>query len=198
MNELLDFQRTHVDHLGQPLVADGVDGPRTQWARAFAGLHDDQQRILYEARSHLGHSEQPPGSNRSALIDEWLWRCGVPTGSPWCAAFVSWCLSEVRNVRMASALGFGRAGLFETFKPAAGDVFAFPTDDAGHGHCGLVCGVAAASVMTYEGNVDSQVRCLRRLTAGLRFWRLARVGGGPPPPVILKQPFRAQVIAGTR
>lgn len=37
----------------------------------------------------VGICEDPPGSNRSPEIDEWLADLGVPLGSPWCAAMVA-------------------------------------------------------------------------------------------------------------
>ncbi len=51
--------------------------------------------------------------------------------------------------------------------------------------------------MTYEGNVDSQVRCLRRSIEGLKFWRLAKQAGGALP-LVPGVTFRAQAMLGTR
>lgn len=45
-------------------------------------------RALERARGYIGTTEQPPGSNRGPLIDEWNRTAGVPAGSYWCCSFV--------------------------------------------------------------------------------------------------------------
>lgn len=200
MTPIEKFQSEHLNHLGQKLVADGVRGEQTRWAEAFELLHEEQKLILSEARDHLGLAEKPLGSNRHPRIDRWNKRCGAPVGSPWCASAASWCLSEVRSVRCALALGFDRWELEEVAEPAPADLFNFRTDDLGHGHCGLVAGFdfSAREILTYEGNVDSQFRCLLRSTEGLRFWRLAKQAGAGLPLVRKGVAFRRQALAGTR
>lgn len=50
-------------------------------------------RILAEARSHLGTSESPRGSNRGPKIDQWMRRVGYNQPGPWCAGYAS-CMVE--------------------------------------------------------------------------------------------------------
>lgn len=45
--------------------------------------------IARRAILDVGLLEQPPGSNRSPRIDDYLTECGSPLGSPWCAAAVA-------------------------------------------------------------------------------------------------------------
>lgn len=45
-------------------------------------------RALALAQKHVGVKENPPGSNRGALIDSWNRLANVPLGSSYCDAFV--------------------------------------------------------------------------------------------------------------
>jgi hypothetical protein len=49
----------------------------------------DRDIFINIARKYVGTTEQPEGSNRGPLIDEWNRQVGVPVGSFWCASFVS-------------------------------------------------------------------------------------------------------------
>lgn len=63
------------------------------------------------AQHFVGHKEIAP--NRSPLIDYWNRRVGVPLGSPYCAAFVSFVLDSARavkpSIRSAYSLDFANA-----------------------------------------------------------------------------------------
>jgi hypothetical protein len=178
------YQGSHRNHLGQPLRADGVLGPETQWALDYATLCEARRQIITRAQAHLGLTEDPPGSNadRAGLIRGWLARCGAVPGDPWCAAFTSHCLSGLagtgRRVECAGARALGK--LFPpSGEPRPGDIFWYSVGVAGHGHVGLVLGVAGAEVMTIEGNCANMVRCVRRPRAGLNFARTVEaVAGG--------------------
>lgn len=45
--------------------------------------------IVASAMRFVGECEDPPGSNRSALIDQWNTNRGAKLGSFWCASFAS-------------------------------------------------------------------------------------------------------------
>jgi len=47
--------------------------------------------IVIAALDAIGITEIPPGSNRSATIDQWVEAVGSPLGSYWCAAFAAAC-----------------------------------------------------------------------------------------------------------
>ena len=49
----------------------------------------DRDIFIEIARKYVGIKEEPEGSNRSPIIDEWNLQVGVPVGSFWCASFVS-------------------------------------------------------------------------------------------------------------
>jgi hypothetical protein len=56
------------------------------WITDAAGLG---ATIARRALLDVGITEDPPGSNRSPEIDDYLKRVGCPVGQPWCAAAVS-------------------------------------------------------------------------------------------------------------
>jgi hypothetical protein len=162
-----EFQRTHCNHLGQPLDVDDDIGPETQWALDVEAL-GARGRIVLAALDHVGLEEAPPGSNRGPDIDAWLLRCGVPVGLAWCAAFASHCVSfGGTNVHEASVARLAQK-LPQVMTPLAGDVFYWLNPD-GTGHCGIVTGVAASVILTCEGNSEDGVRVWRRERAGLKF-----------------------------
>jgi hypothetical protein len=137
-------------------------------------------QIVERARQHVGHREVAP--NRSPLIDEWLRRCWVSPGLPWCAAFASWCVETLpgtarpgvdgtlnRELRCAGALKLGRM-FEETRNPQPGDLMWFATDAKGAGHIGIVAaGVGLDEVLCIEGNSADGVRYVRRLRSEVRF-----------------------------
>ena len=185
------FQRAHRNHLGQALKVDGDLGPQTRWARDFATICHARQSIVLTAQPFIGLCEVPPGSNSDpdGLILAWLRRCWAKPHDPWCAAFVSWCLSQgvPRAIRQGGAQALGR--MFpETQSPMAGDLFWYPTGQS-TGHVGIVSGSGAIEIMSLEGNCDNAVRCARRFRVApggprLRFSRTVEDVSGTPPGVV--------------
>lgn len=192
-DDLREFQRAHVDPLGQPLSVDGELGPKTQWALDLWSCSPRRRAIVARAQSALGVTEDPPGSNRGHRIDEWLQRAHASSGLPWCAAFASWCLD---TVAIAGALALG-----SHFPPAAepwpGDVMFFATG-GGKGHCGIVLGVSDHEVMTVEGNCQDAVRCVRRARDLVRFASTGPDIGSVRPRSVVSVPFLATALEGTR
>lgn len=192
-DDLREFQKAHVNHLGRPLQVDGILGPESQWALDLFSCSPRRRAVVARAQSRLGHTEEPPGSNRSHLIDEWLQRCHASTGQPWCAAFASWCLE---SVAIAGALALG--GHFPAVdSPLPGDLMFFASG-GGKGHCGLVLGVAKHEVMTIEGNCQDSVRCVRRARDLVRFASTGQDLQGTCPASLPDAAFMATSIAGTR
>lgn len=195
-DEVRTFQAAHVDHLGEQLVADGILGPKTQWALDLFRCSPRRRQVVARAQSRLGVTEEPPGSNRGLRIDEWLQRCHTSSGQPWCAAFASWCLDTVA-IAGALALGSHFPPLSPGAAPWPGDVMFYATG-GGKGHCGIVLGVSAHEVMTIEGNCQDAVRCVRRARDQLRFARTGNDLQGKPPASMPAQPFLATSVEGTR
>ncbi len=194
-DDLKEFQKAHVDPFGHPLTPDGINGPKTQWALDLFTCSPRRRAIVARAQSAIGVTEEPPGSNRGPRIDEWLQRCHVSTGQPWCAAFASWCLD---TVAIAGALALG--GHFDVgagLLPMPGDVMYFATG-AGKGHCGIVLGMSFHEVMTIEGNCADSVRVVRRARDLVRFGSTGMDTQGTRPQPLASAPFMATSVEGTR
>lgn len=189
-DQIQEFQRTHRNHLGEPLAVDGVVGPQTEWAQDVETLCRARREIIRTAQGYIGLAEDPPGSNDdpSHIIRSWLARCFASAGDPWCAAFASFCLSAGLStpMRMAGAQALGKR-FPATTQPLAGDLFWYPTGPV-RGHVGLVLGVAPLEVMTVEGNCNNAVRCTRRDRAALRFSRTVDDVSGTSPGVVPSVP----------
>lgn len=193
-DQIREFQGRNYDWLGDRLKVDGAIGPKTAWAMAIAKLDPRRQAIVARACACVGIVERQ--TNRGPDIDAWLERCGAPLGSPWCAAFASWCISvaSLPVVREASAQRLGKS-LTATRSPEPGDVMWFPTGDW-TGHCGIVIGVGVSEVATVEGNQDNAVRCVRRSIPDVKFGDPANIAHYPgllpqvPPGLVLKNVSR--------
>lgn len=167
------FQREHRDWNGKALVVDGDVGPRTAWAWAVSELEPRRRRAVRRVCNWVGLVEQP--GNRGKPVDDWVSRCGVELGSPWCAAFASYGLSVdgAEPVAIAGAVNLGRRypAVLPGAPVQAGDLVWFPTDTQGHGHCGLaISGVwehpdhpGLEVLATVEGNLGNRVQAVYRI-----------------------------------
>jgi hypothetical protein len=180
-SDVAAYQKRHLNHLGAPLLIDGVLGPQTQWAMDLDTLIAQRRAMVREAQCWLGLTEVPPGSNSDpgGVIQGWLTLCGAKPHDPWCASFLSHCIGASSvEVRIAGALNLG-THFPETRLPLVGDIFTYPTG-GGKGHCGLITGVSAFELMTIEGNCANACRSVRRErglslpgpASKLRFWRV--------------------------
>lgn len=121
------------------------------------------ERALDVARSQLGVTEQPPGSNDGADIAKYRSAvAGSYAGAPWCAYFVSWCAAQAGAPIGDGGTGLGsveqvtawaqRTGRFTT-QPAPGELILF-----GGRHIGIVESVNAdGTLTTIEGNTSDGV-----------------------------------------
>ena len=113
--------------------------------------------IARRALLDVGIAEDPPGSNRSPEIDEYLKRAGVAVGLPWCAAAVAaWfreCGAQTPAVGAASTdawMGWAGAHNLWSQTPAIGSavVYGKPGDAE---HIGVVVRIQPL-LFTIEGN----------------------------------------------
>lgn len=179
------FQAQHVDAEGRPLKMDGEIGSIT-WAVLFGAdsvpaIDRSDDALLARALDIAAGEEAkrvrevPRNSNRGPEVDVYLRRAGVPTGLPWCAAFVYWCFDEAALalgrpnpvVRTAGCLNhWNRApshGAARLLKHQAvadpgrvrpGMVFIMDFG-GGKGHTGFVESVQGGFLATVEGNTDA-------------------------------------------
>lgn len=94
------FQSQNVDEAGLALVVDGEVGSMT-WGSLFgapaaAGTVGGGLAVaaLGTAVTQLGVMEEPTGSNRGPMVDQYLASTGTAPGNFWCMAFVHWCFRE--------------------------------------------------------------------------------------------------------
>jgi len=167
---IADFQREHTDHLGVRLLDDGKIGKKTQWALDLSLHSVPRQQIIARALGFVGTCESPPLSNRSPTIDIFTRRCGA-LGLPWCAAFVSWCISlpGYPEIKEASVQRLSKL-LPNVTEPLPADVVYYLHSD-GTGHCGLLLGSELGSLMTVEGNNNGAVRVVTRQGDQVKFLR---------------------------
>lgn len=68
---------------------------RAEWRKRLKARYDGPDAAILAAisfaRSNLGVTESPPGSNRGAKIDVWERACGC-IAAPWCGCFINACL----------------------------------------------------------------------------------------------------------
>lgn len=182
--DLASFQREHTNHLGVKLKDDSILGPETRWALAMASQPLDRQEIVKRALGYYGMTEDPPGSNRGPQIDVMNRRCGVGVGVPWCASFVSWCLSlpGYQEIKCGSVMKLVKT-LITITEPLPGDVIYFMKPDGIHGHCGLLLGCSLGEIMTVEGNLNHAVRVVTRDMNSVKYLRSVlppQIPGIPP------------------
>lgn len=141
---------------------------------------------LTRATRHLGETEQPPGSNRSPLIDSWNQAAGLALGQPWCMSFAT-AMFKACGVQLGGHGGverfevWAKANHWTVTGPAKGDLVCFDWDGAGWAdHVGIVERVLAVRytrrrfvglIQTIEGNAGNAVSRRRRWVGSAVFVR---------------------------
>lgn len=180
------FQARSVDMRGMALKTDGSVGPLT-WAALFptvplptpsfcSDLAKEAVRIA-AAQEAANVREEPPGSNRGQMIDQYVRSVGLdPSGQyAWCAAFVYWCFDQAATRKGASNPVNRTGSVLDHWRMAAsnarakrlliaegtadpslvlpGMIFVLATG-AGAGHTGLIEQVEGQYLTTIEGNTN--------------------------------------------
>ena len=191
-NAVKAFQSQNLDPNGHPLLVDGIVGPLTWWS-----LRHPKPTI--ETSSAIDFLEMPPpelggsetgraalavasgemrlgaceigGNNRGPWVRKYLNNI-VPEPAPWCAAFVSWCFSQIpQGMPLSYTLGArdilrqmkNKGWTFEPgsgYEPTPGDlVFWWRVRLSGwQGHVGFVHQVRDGILYTLEGNKSPRVQ----------------------------------------
>lgn len=133
---------------------------RTQSAPWLGSAIDLGVAVARRALLDVGICEDPPGSNRSTDIDEFLKRLGVPLGSPWCAAAVASWYDDVGLARPAGA-GAARCETWRAWatehnlwspNPSIGAAVVYGTPEHAE-HIGVVVRLTPL-IMSVEGNTS--------------------------------------------
>jgi hypothetical protein len=116
---------------------------------------------VHYARQYVGQRESN-GANRSDVIDRWNRAVSVPPGSPYCAAFVSAVLTDVRCTAITTRSARARAFIAERrglvldvhaqTRAEVGDILVFKRN--GGGHIAIVERVEGNVVYTVEANTS--------------------------------------------
>ena len=148
---------------------------------------------LQTAIGQLGQSEQPKGSNKGEMVNQYLKAVNLNPGYPWCQAFVFWCYEQAAKKLGAANPVFKTAGALACWNGTAVNFKVLPADamrhpgtikpgaqfilDYGHGkgHTGIIESIEGNILRTIEGNSDNDgsrngwevVRHTRDLTSPL-------------------------------
>lgn len=134
--------------------------------------------VLALARSQIGVSENPPGSNRGTPYHAWF---GAHSqGWQWCAIFVAWVyhhtdpalIHGLRSAYSGDYLTVGRRHGEEIAPPRPGAIAIMDYGDGGiTDHIGIVESVSGSSMTLIEGNHNNRVERVTRVIGGsTRFW----------------------------
>lgn len=126
-----------------------------------------QHEVIDYARSLLGITEEPDGSNRGAGVDRIIEGGGGVLGTPWCVWTVQDIWKHVFGERLAA--GTGNAYALAEWARRNGLVIPRPylacpvVYHIGEGHAGIVAGVNGdGSFHAIEGNEANAVRWMIR------------------------------------
>lgn len=115
------------------------------------------KKVIDIARSQLGVSEQPHGSNKGPEVDQYLACVGIHSPAAWCAAFVVWTHLQAGVTNIARTGGvldlYNKSPENRVKNPEPGDVVIFDYG-GGKGHTGIVEAVSGDTLTTIEGNTN--------------------------------------------
>ena len=170
------------------LPADGKLGPSTLAAltipAAPINITEAALALIATATAEANKGVREVGKNAGPDVEKYLHCLGMTKGSPWCAAFVSWCVMTSRGLAKPPKWCSGSAvSLFQMSRNSKTCVYVVPTEmeyqakvkpgyiwsraqDATaaaaarkgswcQGHTGIVVAVDATGFHTIEGNTNS-------------------------------------------
>ncbi|HVW96981.1 MAG TPA: peptidoglycan-binding protein [Mucilaginibacter sp.] len=172
------FQSRFSDMNGNPLKPDGVVGPIT-WSALF-GVQNIKNKTsasntlsataLDVARSQIGITEFPSGSNGGRSVKKYMDAVGLGNGQRWAMGFIYWCFQqacislEVINpvhrtgdplellLKTDCKILSAHNAKVNTSLVLPGQVFIISTG-GGHGHAGFVEKNENGLLTTIEGNI---------------------------------------------
>lgn len=133
--------------------------------------------IITLAERKIGVTEEPPGSNRGRMVDEFNRAAGAPLGSPWCASFQHW-LGRQNGLTLPNAWSpswFTRSKLIDEKNASVGDYYGIWSTSRGRViHIGIAVRVTDTHIWGIEGNTNEhgsaegdRVMLKRRLRSAL-------------------------------
>lgn len=122
-------------------------------------------KALAIAKSQVGQTEKPLGSNWGEPVKTYLHSVGIDFPASWCAAFIYWCFnSAAKELKVVNQL-IKTGGVLRHWNeadkkyrvvgnPNAGDIFIMDFGK-GLGHTGIVEKVDETFIYTIEGNSNN-------------------------------------------
>lgn len=74
---------------------------------------------MLAAVGQLGQREEPKGSNRGPMVNEYLRSVGLNPGYAWCQAFVHWCYGEAADMLLMENPVVKTAGVLDCWNRTA-------------------------------------------------------------------------------
>lgn len=153
-----------IDYLGAPLVADGMTGPKTQWAQ-YLETRDEWRQTAVRAMLTL-RTLRENAVNRGVIQDYVLRLAGAPEGSPYCAATYSWALWLTGMCRRGFVPDASVARLRAALRPVEPDRvqpgdFASLLHPDGTGHGGMVIWPGVDWIASCDANISDSVDVIR-------------------------------------
>ena len=138
-NAVLNFQGSHLNKHGMPLLIDGKTGDLTMWAlqnprtKAVVGVIDftkmplasyggsavGRKALQFAINEIIAGAGEIGGNNMGKWVKKYLDPTGLPEGNSWCAAFVSWCFmqaSEGERKKMPFKYSAGARDIYNQYK----------------------------------------------------------------------------------
>lgn len=115
-----------------------------------------QLKALEVAKTQVGQTEKPLGSNWGEPVRSYLKSVGINFPASWCMAFVYWCFNSGVNplVKTGGVLNaWNNAKANRVTNPQPGDIFIMDFG-RGLGHTGLVERTDKDFIYTIEGNTN--------------------------------------------
>ncbi len=116
--------------------------------------------VIEVAKSQIGVSEEPKGSNWGDQVKKYLAAVHIDFPAAWCAAFVVWChdqagITDIPHTGGVLDLWNKSHADHAVTTPQPGDVFILDYGK-GKGHTGLVESVSGEILNTIEGNTNDE------------------------------------------
>lgn len=117
-----------------------------------------ERAIVLRALSDIGICENPPGSNRSGVIDEYNRRAGAPLGSYWCASAMGVWIEDAGGQTPAGRAScdnwyaWAKTNGLWTLTPRPGYGVLYGVGDDAQ-HCGVVVRITPL-LLSVEGNTS--------------------------------------------
>jgi hypothetical protein len=126
-----------------------------------------QKKALEIALRYEGTGEEPKGTNRGPMINQFLLSVGIKGAAPWCMAFVYWCFEQAakelkkpnplfKTGHVLTAWQRRKDKLGVKANPQPGDVFIMRVGTTGNGHTGIVERADEQFIYTIEGNTNDE------------------------------------------